>query len=276
MGRNRNMRLFDNFNEYKEKIQIVTENKLKNINCFYLPQEVIQLIKEKRLFYMANDDIFQILEENENYFKVCFYSKDEVNFIKFNTTKPVLVDLPYNNKKNEKFVNIEKKLKKQGFVLNCESSRMVKLDHETKKIDDNIFKNYTIEKIKESDICFVLEIWKENFDMIKNLLYGKEELLKHIEDIYICKDEKNKIVGAMEIVINGKTGWIQKIAIDKKCQGRGIGSYMEIFYINLCNSLGINKFLLYTLDDDYKAQNFHKKFGFSFDGKHNCQYIYRR
>lgn len=264
------------FQEYLDIISEAQEKRLKNLNCYLMPQDIQFLIQKERLFYLKNENIIEIIEENDNYYKVCFYSNENLKFLSFVSEKPILIDLPYSGEKNQRFYDLENMLLREGFVLNAESSRMIKRDFSHKEIDDKIFQDYSIAHMKETDIEKVMKIWKDNFDDIQNLLYSKEELKEHIDDIYVCKDKLGNIVGVMEIVISGKNGWIQKIAIDKSFQGKGLGTIMEIFYINTCKTLGIKNLLLYTIDDNLQAQAFHKKFGFVPDGKHNCQYIYRR
>lgn len=270
------MRRIKDINEYDNIINKATRNKFKNVNCYLMPNEIREYTKDERLFYLENDNILEIIEIHDLFCKVCFYAKDNIEFLKFDLNRPILLDLPYNNIKNEKFEKIDKNLKEVGFSLNSQSSRMIKKDYIYKEYSSDIFKDFKIQKMENDELIDILKIWNENFNPLKNLLYSDNELLSHKNDIYVCIDKDNKIVGAMEIVINGKSGWIEKIAIKKDYQGRGIGTFMEIFYINLCKSLGIKNLLLYTIDDDYKAQNFHKKFGFEYDGKHNCQYIYSR
>lgn len=270
------MKKFENYQQFLKLIKDIQKQGLKNINCYLMPNEIAYLINKNSLFYLQNENALQIIEEKDNYFKVSIFANENFKFIPFECQKPIITDLPYSGEKSEKFINNEKKLEKEGFVINAESSRMVKNNFEHIKIDDNFFADFEICKMQRGDEDYILKIWNDNFDTIENLLYSKSELIEHSEDIFVCKDKNNKIVGAMEIVISGLNGWIQKIAIDKNYQGRGLGSFMEIFYINKCKMLGIKSLLLYTIDDNLTAQIFHKKFGFKQDGKHNCQYIYRR
>lgn len=263
---------FNNYDEFVEITKLVQQNKQKNMNCYLMPNEINELINKEKLYYIQNNSTLQIIIKHDRYYNVSFYSTENFEFISFNNNLPIITDIPYSIKIPDKTKNFVQALQEQGFKLNCESSRMSKKDTSPITSKTNISCNIT--NIKEKDIDKVYEIWENNFDYLTDLLYSKNEIYEHKNDIYVCKDDNENILGAMEIVLNGNTGWIQKIAIENNSKGKGLGTIMENFYINKCKTLGINNLLLYTINDNISAQNFHQKFGFNFDGKHNCQYLY--
>ena len=262
---------FNSYEEYIEKTRQAQERKLKNLNCFLLPEKIKQLIDEGILYYLEDKNVFEIIVENDEYYKVSFYSNDNFKFLNFDGDRPIITDLPYSNDMNEKVKKIATLFEKEGFAVNCKSSRMIKEDFIVPQIKYSTKTKITT--LTERTLDDVFNIWHENFDTIQDLLYSKREMLQNADKIYVLIDEKNNVVGVAEIVVEGGNGMISKIAIDKKSHSMGYGSVLEMFYINFCKTLGLKRLLLYTIDDNISAQNFHRKFGFVKDGKHNCQFI---
>lgn len=266
------MKKFNTFEEYVDITKMAQLAKMKNINCYLFADEIKNLIKKEQLHYIINDTTLEIFVKHERYLKCYFYGKDDFSFVKpEGESLPIITDIAYSLSLKEKDLFFKQKLEGMNFNVNATSSRMASktMDCQTK------FVGFKVEKAKTSYVNDILRIWEENFDPIQNLLYDKKEIEENIDSIYVLKNSDNCVVGAMQIVLNSKSGIIQHVAISKEYQRKGLGSILEIFYINYCKMLGINTLLLYTIDDNFNAQNFHKKFGFDFDGKHNIQMIYR-
>ena len=265
------MIVFGSFDEYIDITKQAQQEKMRNINCYLFPKEIDLLIKKRCLFYVQNDTTLQIIAKRGRYFKVYFYGKEDFSFIKFDAQNlPIITDISYSQNLKERDLKFREKLLSGGFVVNSSSSRM-----QSKNMDFNIQNEaFYVEKMNSEDVQAVMDIWNENFDAVKSLLYSKEEMLENKEAIYVLKNHFGDVVGAMEIILSSSTGIVQHIAVKKTLQGRGLGSVLESFYINQCKTLGIGTLLLYTIDDDLNAQKFHKKFGFDFDGKHNIQFRY--
>ena len=148
------MRRIKDINEYDNIINKATRNEFKNVNCYLMPNEIREYTKDERLFYLENDNILEIIEIHDLFCKVCFYAKDNIEFLKFDLNRPILLDLPYNNIKNEKFEKIDKNLKEVGFSLNSQSSRMIKKDYIYKEYSSDIFKDFNIQKMENDEyIC---------------------------------------------------------------------------------------------------------------------------
>lgn len=266
------MKRFESLDEFVEKTKEAQIKKLKNINCFLMPAEVSRLVKEERLFYCETDNVLQIVVKHDRYYKSFWYANEYFEFVKMDVSLPIITDIPFSKIMSDKMKYFEEKILSSGFKLNCSSHRMaLKAEDEV----PNDCGEYKIDLFKEEDLENVYNLWENSFDVVKNLLYSKNEILSCENPIYVCKDKEGNFVSAMELIFSGNYGWVQRIAVDKKYRGEGIGSIMEKFYINKCKSLGITNLLLYTIDGDYVAQSFHKKFGFLPDGKCNCQYVYR-
>ena len=264
-----------NFKSLEEYIEITKQAQtegLRNINCYLMPNEIADLVKNNQLFYLKNDSTLQLMVKKDRYFKVYWYCNENFKFEPFETILPILADLPYSVKMNDRLLNFIEKLENQGFKLNSTTTRM------SCPIFDAGYNlnGLKIEELKSNEIDEVYNIWEENFDPVQNLLYSKKEIENCENQIYVLKDEENKIYGAIEIITNGNYGWVQHIAIKSEHHGKGLGGLLESFYINKCKSLGIKTLLLYTIDSNLNAQRFHKKFSFTPDGKYNCQFIYRR
>ena len=264
---------FLSLDEFVLLTKMAQDSGMKNINCYLFPNEVEIMIEKGQISYLQSKTTFQVIVEYGRYFKVYFYGKDDFSFIDFvSKTKPIITDIAYSNVMREKDVLLKEKFEKMGFEVKSRSSRMKSQNFDFDIKNDD----YKIEKMAADERKYVLEIWEENFDATNDLLYDADELWEKQDDVFVLKNKAENIVGVIEISQNSRAGFMQKLAIKKSAQGKGLGSYLESFYINYCKSLGFNNLLLYTIDDNFRAQNFHKKFGFDFDGKHNIQFIYRR
>lgn len=265
------MKKFENFQEFTDTIINAQRSKLKNINCYLMPNEITALIENSQISYLSNESTLQIIVEHDRFVKVYFYGNENFSFIPFSCDKPIITDLPYAIEKGEKFQRLNEALTR-NFALNSSATRMMLEIDDTQEFNST---DMTIDLMTPSEIDDVYQIWEENFDPNKNLLQSKAEIARDQNPIYVLKDKDGGIFGVSQLVIEGKNAWIQKIAIKRGCQGLGLGGILEKFCITLCKSLGIKKILIYTIDGD-RASSFHKKYGFYPDGKHTCQYILRR
>lgn len=262
------MKKISSLNEFLSITKIAN---LKNLNCYLFPDEIKIFAENNQLFYEQNDSTLQIIVKHSRYFKIYFYGNENFSFISFPSSLPIITDISYSNSLKEKDLKLKESLEKQNFFINSSSSKMT-----SKNFDIDIQNsNYKIEKLAKDEIDVIYNIWEENFNPIENLLYDKSEILENIDSIFVLKDDKS-ILGCMQLVLTSRLGMVQKIAIKKEFQRKGLGSVLESFYINYCKSLGITNLMLYTIDSNLKAQTFHKKFGFEFDGKHNIQLMQRR
>ncbi len=262
------MMKFRDIDEYYEIIAGAQKSKLKNINCYLLPNEINDLIKNSRIGYMSDDNTVQIIVEYDRLIKVYFYGNEDFNYLDFYSQKPIITDLPYVNEKNEKFYKNENKLIDLGFAFCSSSTRMAYNNFDMQKCYSN---DLLIDKMRAEDLDYVFDIWEENFDPVHNLLFSKDEIIDNMDTVYVLRDRGGRVAGVTQLIVQGNNAWIQKIAIGRSYQGHGLGGVLEQFCLTTCKSLGIKKILLYTVDGK-TASTFHQKFGFVPDGRYNCQY----
>lgn len=265
----------ESFEQYVEITKHAMARKLRNINCFLMPDEIKKLIEKQEIFYIENENVLQLIIKKDRHTKVFWYSNENFEFLPFEESLEIVTDLPFSVKMSERYIEFANKLKKTGFEINSTNSRMCASVDDYDKNIKNIG-NLKIIPMREFDIDDVYNLWEENFDPLMNYLYSKKEITELETEVYVCLNEKDKFVGAMELTITNTYGMVSKIAVAEEYKGCGIGSIMEDFYIKRCKSLGIKNLLLYTIDTNVGAINFHQKFGFKYDGKYNHQYIYRR
>ena len=266
------MKQIKSIEEYNNLTKEAQLNGLKNLNCFLLPNEVECLIKDEQLFYINDENTLQFIVVKDRYNKVCFFGNDDFVFFKVSNNNPSITDMPYNRILTDKNLALKEKLENLGFQLNSISSRNCCRNLDVKI---NEYEGYTIELLNDNEIDVIYDMWEENFDFLENLLYSKQEIKACENPIYVLKDKFNNIVGGMELVINSSFGLVQRIAVSKKHQGKGLGSILEKFYINKCKELGLKMLLLYTIDSNLNAQKFHAKFGFIPDGRKNYQFLFK-
>lgn len=265
------MKEIKSIEEFKNLTKSSLENKFYNINCFLFLYEIKNLIRQRRLFYLQDESTLQIIIKNDLYFKVYWYGNNEFSFLPIFTNKPIITDLP-NKWDAKKMEEIETRIKKIGGAPWLTISRM-SVDSKEAKIGFKLPLGVKIALASEDDIDRVYEIWNFSFDTNSNLLYSKEEIKRELNNIYVCKDRNDEIIGAMEVVLKGNRSWLRKIAVVSELKSRGVGTFLEVFYINLSKLLGKKTLFTETNINDFRVNAFHQKFGFKCDGHFNKQFI---
>ena len=75
-------------------------------------------------------------------------------------------------------------------------------------------------------------------------------------------EEKNKSIGYVSIRIAGSNGEIGYLALIRKYQGRGLGKLLLNKALFLCKQMKCNKIYLSVRQDNIRAINLYKKYGF--------------
>ena len=118
-----------------------------------------------------------------------------------------------------------------------------------------------IKKMKISDLDSIAENLYEDFDDFWNYNVFKSEL-ENKNSKYIVAKQNNEIVGFAGIWIAIDIAHITNIVVKKDLRKQGIGTIILQELIKLCKELKMNEVTLEVNENNSKAINLYKKFGF--------------
>lgn len=225
--RNEFMKIIDDYNMYMEEIGIVKE-KEHYTNCYFLKNKVLQLIERRKLYYEKQGNNVILYEKEEGFYRLYYWINDIENVKKIKNNLPVVIEFPYSkelSQKNEIELGLISKL---GFVLGRESSQMVMKKEEVIWKDELLDGKIRFDYPKIDDYKRIKELLFMSFNALFAFLPTDEQLKTLINNhniIVAYYDEE--IVGALNTEQINNTVWIRHICIDKKYQGKNIGSSLH-------------------------------------------------
>ncbi len=118
----------------------------------------------------------------------------------------------------------------------------------------------------ESDMDAIKELENKAFDPIAGLI---DEQAKGI--IYVL--EKNGvIVGKVNLDINERFAYLDRVCIANTQRGFGYGTILEELFLWLANEKQSKKKYMWVVETNTNAHKFHQKFGFTMSNK--CSWIF--
>lgn len=121
--------------------------------------------------------------------------------------------------------------------------------------------------IREMDIldyAQVIELWSETESMLLRDADSRENIGKYLERnpnlSFVALNGEN-IVGAILVGTDGRRGYIQHLAVDSSCRGKGIGAELISAAVAGLSKIGIAKTHLFVANENLNAQSFYNKLG---------------
>ncbi|MCL2013540.1 MAG: GNAT family N-acetyltransferase [Oscillospiraceae bacterium] len=255
-----------------------------NINCLLLPDELESLTRAGTLYYEEFDGGLSFFHDREKYYILSVFSDKESPFYMKPKNKPVVTEFQGFNKLSAKSASMITRLEKFNFKASAVTRRMVVKTREfinNKKPVDTKTMGYKVMFAVPEHTAAIMEVWENSFDPAVNLLPAANELAEIIRDgNVICainEDNRvigNQVIGALQVGFNKEAGWIRHEAVLPEFRGKKIGSAMSGFFLDAAGKREVERIFLYVIETHDRAVNFHKKFGFEFDGRIMAQYIY--
>lgn len=144
--------------------------------------------------------------------------------------------------------------------------------------------NLKIERAKEEDLPKLVDLYLRAYKGLEEYAYTHPKDVKSYlkwlwnrdkEGIFLAKVD-GKIVGFVAGDANwfsrreGKrVGAIHEIVVDPEYQGHGVGTALLNTILEYFKKKGLDTAELWVGDENYKAINFYKKFGFQESGRYN-------
>lgn len=123
-----------------------------------------------------------------------------------------------------------------------------------------------VRKMVNSDFPKLYTFWKKAGLTLAKFNREKQEfnsLLKHNPKSTLILEENGKMIGAVIGAYNGRRGWIYHLAIDKKYQKKGFGSFLYKTVEKKLKDQGATKILLGVDYSKLKITSFYTKHGFT-------------
>lgn len=249
---------------------------LKNINCYFMPSQIDTLIAKKQLSYLATDTVLCIFHDQGIYQRLYLFidaGAAELDFPQFSET--AVTDFPgVNGRLPEKSIKAIEALRKNGFILNDKTYRMVKPLESGEDIivipsDDITLYAATIEQRSQ-----IYDVWRGAFDFATNLIPDEIDLIEHIKaGNVLCAFSGDSLIGVVQADIIGEDAFLRHLAVDINYRNKQIGNALRVAWLTLAQDRGAKRCLLWVSGDNEAALNSYTKRGYTFDGRYSEQYI---
>ncbi|MDX8425234.1 GNAT family N-acetyltransferase [Vibrio parahaemolyticus] len=121
-----------------------------------------------------------------------------------------------------------------------------------------------IREMDISDYSQVIELWSETDAMLLRDADSKENIGKYLERnpslSFVALDGDN-VVGAILVGTDGRRGYVQHLAVNSSCRGKGIGEALISNAVAALAKIGIGKTHLFVANENLNAQSFYERLG---------------
>lgn len=118
--------------------------------------------------------------------------------------------------------------------------------------------------MKISDYSQVIVLWSETESMLLRDADSEENIGKYLKRnpnlSFVALDEDN-IVGAILVGTDGRRGYVQHLAVNPDCRGKGFGAELISAAVEGLSKIGIAKTHLFVANENLNAQSFYQKLG---------------
>lgn len=241
-------------------------------NCFFLPNQLKEMIGLEKLYLLEEENIKLFLEKESGFYRTYYFIYDTDNIKPIKVSAPMVIEFPYNKVMTPAQIQHICLLKKMGFRLARESARMSMKPTEVKA--RNIFlKDISVDYAKTDDNIIIFELLNNTFEKMFAFLPSKEQVDSLITEkkILVCYCS-GKIAGLIHMDICKNISWIRQIVVMKEYRGRGIGGILLNRYLAISKDY-VNEFMLWVDLSNIAAIDMYKKAGYIFDGRMANEYI---
>jgi len=234
-------------------------------NFFLQPEELTEMLAKGHCHYALGDSFFVLQKVEESFVRVFFYtiSVEALNEIKnhvllYGSGLPRVIDIV--GKKPE-IDDLQEKLCGVGFIQYRKLLRMSMKNSKRYAVGTTI-----IEYAIKDDTAAIYDFLYNQFDPLVSQLPSKDDLIDSIKkkEIYLAKHDK-EIIGLSYFQMQGKgVSYLFQIAVKKEYRGQGIADDLLVCHFN--NSKLNMYYRLWVEDDNLRAINKYKKYGFENDG----------
>ena len=266
------MIILESYEEYKNQTQDV-----KSIysNCYLMPQQIKQLITERRLELLQKDDNLFLLVEESGFYRMYYRISQDKKITKLELDKPIVIEYPYQGELSDKKKLELEIIAKLGFTLGRNSARMrMKAENVSMlECEKTINSNYQIFKAKKEDVENIEKLLWSTFDPLFAFLPTTDEIERKINEGYIFVIYRNlSIIGVLNMDIEKNTAWLRQLAVERNFRGKGIGKLLLTYYLKNFKTQ-VQEFMHWVDEDNKVAITMYEKEGFKLDGRKAREYI---
>ncbi|WP_159737224.1 GNAT family N-acetyltransferase [Vibrio atypicus] len=121
-----------------------------------------------------------------------------------------------------------------------------------------------IREMDISDYSQVIELWSETEAMLLREADSRENIGRYLTrnpGLSFVALDGEVVVGAILVGTDGRRGYVQHLAVDSRCRGKGIGAKLISQAVNALENIGIAKTHLFVANENLNAQSFYEKLG---------------
>lgn len=257
--------------QYKNVTDLAKEKGSRLSNCVLLAENVRQKILQHELFYVKQNNNILILDDQGKFYRCYYYLNQNDNYGVLSFDKPVVIELPYTKRLNEKQKLQVKLIQSMGFYLGRKSGTMFCLPQ-------NIIQHENGNKVictfaNEDDLKEVDILLRTYFNPLFSFLPTEEELINSIIDkrVFIVRDG-NKIAALLISGIEKQYVSIKQLVVDKIYRRQGLGkALIDAYHANYVNEVALFQ---HWVDMSNKvAIGMYRDFGYEFNIRKANEYI---
>ena len=261
-----NLIQINDYAAYKDAVTEAKSNGYKRTNCYFLPNQIMQLIEKGCLYMKKMEGILLIFEDVGTFYRCYYYMGNPVG--RLESDKQIVIEFPFNGTLTEEQRAQEKALLSMGFRLGCESALMYAdpaVVAPKGEIDPRVV------PARPQDISQVRQMLLETFDEIYAFIPSEEELLAKAEkgEVLVCRNN-DLVTGVVTVGQTKRQAMMHSLVV--KDRGAGLGrALVHAFMIKYRDTS--NLFCHWVDIHNTPAVEYHKHFGYSFGLKRANEYI---
>ncbi|WP_159653271.1 GNAT family N-acetyltransferase [Vibrio atypicus] len=121
-----------------------------------------------------------------------------------------------------------------------------------------------IREMDISDYSQVIALWSETEAMLLREADSRENIGRYLTrnpGLSFVALDGEVVVGAILVGTDGRRGYVQHLAVDSRCRGKGIGAKLISQAVTALEDIGIAKTHLFVANENLNAQSFYEKLG---------------
>lgn len=268
---------YDIVNTFKNTV----ENPLTN--CFLMPEEISNLISQKRIFIKKLPDWLIIICKRDDYSNFYYYTSENSSascvkdFLSTFGNDDIYIDVVSRFGKGD--LATPEKLLVYGCAEKYKTYQRMQLS--LKDFEPDLFNHKLPEGYKLSldycDYTALIDLWKQALDEKSTPLPQKEELLQ------LCKTQKvltvlsknNELAGVVIISGSSKQGLLQHLAVANNHRRKGLAMYLTTSVILKAKQYNQNIIKLWVDCNNSSAIALYNQLNFKPDGM-LCEQLYMK
>ena len=243
-------------------------------NCYLLREEVETLVAEGTLLFSQSGAGVVFFENCDDFYRVRYLAAEDISAL-FHADKPLVCELSGTSSRGIPGLETHAETLEKGGFSPAGGAARLNRTLEDFAVPADFTKICEVRPAAEAQIPAISTLWRAAFDALTVALPSKKKLANLVAEgrVLVAVSPSGEVCGAAFTTPRGATGELSHIAVDSGFRGGGVGSALELAALSALKAAGAKTVRLWVLDGATAALNFHKKFGFSPDGRISRLYI---